>query len=305
MMLIMIMAAMAIIFSALSMLHWCSGEEEGRGQEDLYNPERRGQHGKCQQPPPDVPPPTLHFSALSMLHWCSGEEEDRGQEDLYNPERRGQHGKCQQPPPDVPPPTLHFSALSMLHWCSGEDEGRGQEDLYNPERRGQHGKCQQPPPDVPPPTLQRWTAVAGMQGSYCQPWHSPWHLDGTGKHHRGTSDDWVCKKLCRWPGDDKGKQSLEVFSSVYLVHYLFGDPLRILCVWPIWAEVTCYLGNDTVISSLSIDRQLNIRITTWPKLGNRQTKRGKIDNKTTKHTGRYFIVVEVSTSERGVLHIVT
>ena len=153
MMLIMIMAAMAIIFSALSMLHWCSGEEEGRGQEDLYNPEHGGHHGKCQHPP---------------------------------------HG--------VPPPTLHFSALSMLHWCSGEEEGRGQEDLYNPAHRGHHGKCQHPPPGVPPHTLQRWTgAVAGMQRSYCQPWRSPWHLDGTGKHHRGTSDDWVCKKLCRWP----------------------------------------------------------------------------------------------------------
>ena len=28
------------------------------------------------------------------------------------------------------------------------------------------------------------------------------------------------------------------------------------CAWPIWVELTCYLGNDTVISTLSTDRQL-------------------------------------------------
>ena len=34
--------------------------------------------------------------------------------------------------------------------------------------------------------------------------------------------------------------------------------VNMFCAWPIWAEVTHYLGYNIVISSLSIDRQLNI-----------------------------------------------
>ena len=46
------------------------------------------------------------------------------------------------------------------------------------------------------------------------------------------------------------------------------NPIRIFCAWPIWTEVTRFLGNNTMISSLSIDRPLNIQITTWTKIGN-------------------------------------
>ena len=35
----------------------------------------------------------------------------------------------------------------------------------------------------------------------------------------------------------------------------------IFCAWPIWREITCYLGSFTVISTLSIDGQLNTRMT--------------------------------------------
>ena len=44
-------------------------------------------------------------------------------------------------------------------------------------------------------------------------------------------------------------------------------PVRIFCASPIWAEIISFLGNNTIIHSLSIDRQLNTRITALPKLG--------------------------------------
>ena len=47
------------------------------------------------------------------------------------------------------------------------------------------------------------------------------------------------------------------------------SPFRIICVWPVRAEVTPFhLGNDTMISSLSIDRHLNIKNIAWPKIRN-------------------------------------
>ena len=56
--------------------------------------------------------------------------------------------------------------------------------------------------------------------------------------------------------------------QIWLPDFILGiSSVRIFCAWPIWAEVTSYLGNDTVVSSLIIDRQLNIRITAWQKLG--------------------------------------
>ena len=69
-----------------------------------------------------------------------------------------------------------------------------------------------------------------------------------------------------------------------------GNPIRIFCAWPIWAEATHNLGDNTLISSLSIDRQWNIWLTAWPKLGIHANKEIKV----TKHTGRYFTVVKVS-----------
>ena len=40
-----------------------------------------------------------------------------------------------------------------------------------------------------------------------------------------------------------------------------------ICASPVWAEAIHYLGKYTIISSLSMDNQLNISIKAWPKLG--------------------------------------
>ena len=45
------------------------------------------------------------------------------------------------------------------------------------------------------------------------------------------------------------------------------NPFRIFCAWLVWAEVTYHLGKNKTVSSLSIDRHLNIQITAWLKLG--------------------------------------
>ena len=56
--------------------------------------------------------------------------------------------------------------------------------------------------------------------------------------------------------------------QTWLPDFILGiTPFRIFVTWPVKAEVTHYLQTKTVISSLSIDRQLNIRNNARPKLG--------------------------------------
>ena len=51
-------------------------------------------------------------------------------------------------------------------------------------------------------------------------------------------------------------------------NFILGiNPVMIFCDGTNWAEVTRYLENNTMISSLSTDRQLKIGITAWRKLG--------------------------------------
>ena len=55
--------------------------------------------------------------------------------------------------------------------------------------------------------------------------------------------------------------------QTWLPDFILGlNPFRTFYAWPRGAEVARYLGNDTVISSLSTDRQLNFRAAAWPKL---------------------------------------
>ena len=72
-----------------------------------------------------------------------------------------------------------------------------------------------------------------------------------------------------------------------------------LTAWPIWAEVTCYTGNKTKNSSLSIDRQLRFWITALPKLWNRTTKNG---NKSIKYTGSYSTALKASSAFQITLY---
>ena len=67
---------------------------------------------------------------------------------------------------------------------------------------------------------------------------------------------------------------------------------RIFCAWPIWAEVTHYPGNNTMISPLSINRQLKFRITARSKMGIHTKKLEKIGNKAIMPTGSYFTRVK-------------
>ena len=49
------------------------------------------------------------------------------------------------------------------------------------------------------------------------------------------------------------------------------NPCKLFCVWPVWAEEPRYRENKTVIS-LSIDRQLNIWMMAWTKVGAQRSK---------------------------------
>ena len=54
--------------------------------------------------------------------------------------------------------------------------------------------------------------------------------------------------------------------QIWLLDFIIREKTaRYFSAWPCWAEAA--LRNDIVISSLLIDRQLNTRITAWPKLG--------------------------------------
>ena len=79
------------------------------------------------------------------------------------------------------------------------------------------------------------------------------------------------------------------------------NPIGIFCAWPIMAEVNRYLGNNTVISSLSINRHLNIRIATWSKLGMHTYK--ATEDKAMEYTGSYFTITKVSSYHLQCLKI--
>ena len=54
--------------------------------------------------------------------------------------------------------------------------------------------------------------------------------------------------------------------QTWLADIILGmDRFRNLTAWPVWVEVTGYIGNKTKISSLSIDRQLKFQLTAWQK----------------------------------------
>ena len=76
---------------------------------------------------------------------------------------------------------------------------------------------------------------------------------------------------------------------------------RNLTAWPVWTEVTCHIGNEKRISSLSIDRQLKFYITAWPQLGSDSAKNG---NKSIKYTGSYFIAVKASSSSQWDVRVI-
>ena len=44
------------------------------------------------------------------------------------------------------------------------------------------------------------------------------------------------------------------------------NSFRVFCAWPVWAEVTCYLGNNTVISSSPINIHQNVKTTAPPNM---------------------------------------
>ena len=69
--------------------------------------------------------------------------------------------------------------------------------------------------------------------------------------------------------NDSGEDPFTSFEVlIWLPDIILGiNPEINFCAWLIWAEVTRYLCNNTILSPASIDRLLNIRITAWPKLG--------------------------------------
>ena len=73
----------------------------------------------------------------------------------------------------------------------------------------------------------------------------------------------------------------------------------------VWAKLTRYLGNNTAISSLSIDGQLKIRITGRQKLGIHANKLPKIGDKTMMYKGSYFTIVNMMTSSNENIFSVT
>ena len=64
------------------------------------------------------------------------------------------------------------------------------------------------------------------------------------------------------------KPGSQIFSSFEIQTYLpriivRKNPFRTICAWAVGTEVSRYLGNNRVMSSLLIDRQLNKRITAY------------------------------------------
>ena len=77
--------------------------------------------------------------------------------------------------------------------------------------------------------------------------------------------------------DARNEDTFTTFEiQIWLPEFILGiHSVRIFCAWPFCAEIIRYLGNDRVVSSLIIDRQLNIRITAWQKLGMRANEARK------------------------------
>ena len=93
----------------------------------------------------------------------------------------------------------------------------------------------------------------------------------------------VCSTVC-WGADKKKQHKLSVTDLCAGKSPVTGDfPAQMasnaenVSIWwrhhgPIWAEVTCYIGNNADIHSLSIFRQSTIWIATWQKLGMNTSK---------------------------------
>ena len=90
---------------------------------------------------------------------------------------------------------------------------------------------------------------------------------------------------CRltWPA---GNRRFEI--QTWLPGFVSGtNSLRTFCDSPVWADVTHYLGNDTVISFVINKQNLNVPITVWHKL-RMITKLQHSWNKAIEYTGSYF-----------------
>ena len=105
------------------------------------------------------------------------------------------------------------------------------------------------------------------------------------------------KPVPQFSGDHMSAEDTFTETQTWLPAFMMGiNTFRIFLAWPVWEDMTRDHWNNTVISSLSIYRQLKIRITAWPKLRTHTTKLQEIGNETTKYTGSYFNVVKVSSS---------
>ena len=65
----------------------------------------------------------------------------------------------------------------------------------------------------------------------------------------------------------------DIFTTFDIKHgclRLGKNIFRIVYTWPVWAEVNYHIGESTTISSLLIDRHLDIKITAWPENGSSQ-----------------------------------
>ena len=70
--------------------------------------------------------------------------------------------------------------------------------------------------------------------------------------------------------DKSDRPSEDTFTTyeiqTWLPDIILGmDRFRNLTAWPVWVEVTGYIGNKTKISSLFIHRQLKFQLTAWQK----------------------------------------
>ena len=78
------------------------------------------------------------------------------------------------------------------------------------------------------------------------------------------------------------------------LHHGNNLPQELNCLTSL-GRSTSHIGNNTKLSSLSIDRQMKFNITAWPKLGNKAAENG---NKSIKYTGSYFTAVNASSWDK-------
>ena len=81
-------------------------------------------------------------------------------------------------------------------------------------------------------------------------------------------DHYMCRRFRLWNSRDHEAVKVveDTFTAfemqTWLPDFIMGiNPFGVFCAWPFWAEEIGYLGNNTLISSLSIDRQLYTQIT--------------------------------------------